>query len=288
MPGVVALTSLRPDLGLESQVGGLGVMDIRHPEAAEQLLGRWSDEPVLVLCTQADLDNARSVVALAATRFPSLRASVEALPGPSLTLAEFGRRAAAQPDLVSSVAALDSLREAAWIAAWLPQVRKLATVSPSMGQHLRSYLPGAGFLVEFAPDPHVTTLTGPRAQGRAKQSQPRRAKSRGAEPADFSGHTLVHSSTDISWLVDDVRRSLNLGAAERGEPLHDVVDAHGSSRVVEFVTVRPDLESDIHRRLSHAVECAACGAHHPRSVCPWCGMTTDQPLLATPDQGATW
>lgn len=288
MPGVVALTSLRPDLGLESQVGGLGVIDIRHPEAAEQLLGRWSEEPVLVLCAEADLDQARSVVALAATRFPSLRASVEALPGPSLTLSELGRRAAAQRDLASSVAVLDSLRESAWIAAWMPQVRKLATVSPTMRQHLRSHLPGAGFLVEFAPDPHVTTLTGPRAQGRAKKSQPRRTRSRGAEPADFSGHTLVHSATDISWLVDDVRRTLNVGGAERGEPLHDVVDAHGSSRVVEFVTIRPDLESDIATRVSHAVECAACGAHHPRSVCPWCQMTTDQPLLATSDQGATW
>lgn len=276
MPGVVALTSLRPDLGLESSLDAMSVVDIRHPEAAEELLGRWVAEPVIVLCTLRDLDSVRAMVALAATRYPRLRAAVEVVPGPSLALAEIGRRAAAQADLVGSLAALDSLRESAWIAAWMPQVRTLSTVSPSVGQHLRSFLPGAGFLVEFSPEPHVTTLTRPRQQGRAKQ--------RGVAPV--SGHLLVHSASSVSWLVDDVRRALGAGPVETGQPLHDVVDAHGSERVVEFVTIRPDLADDVAARRAAAAECAGCGTPHPRSVCPWCAMTTAPPLLATPDQGA--
>ncbi|MBT0772628.1 hypothetical protein KIH74_27035 [Kineosporia sp. J2-2] len=48
-----------------------------------------------------------------------------------------------------------------WSGAWTPTVSKLGRPAPSMGQHLRSLLPGPGFLVRQGDDPEVFNAVRP-------------------------------------------------------------------------------------------------------------------------------
>ena len=264
----VLVSSLRSELGVSGTHDGLLVADLRHPDAVETLLGgihRDGELPV-VTCRAADLEDVRRLVTFASVRYPGLRAAIEPLPGSPLCV---GVISSLVDDITSDthtppadvlawrLAALDLLREQVWSAVWLPTVAGLDEPTPGLAKHVRSWLPGSGFLAVHAPTPAVSPASSAPLKGIDERSD----------------SALIHSTPSRhTWVVDAMRDAIKPASVSELTTVREPIDAFGTAEAIEFVTVplafhthsRPDPRS--------VVECEACGTRHARSICPVCRM----------------
>ncbi len=131
---------------------------------------------VLVLTEERHTAALARQSSLLAARGDNVPLATRALPhGPLAVrlLAEYVADEDVSPAL--AVALLDEVAADTFSAAWVPSVARLSSPSPSLGQHLRSWLPvGAGFLIEHAPLTRVSAVSG-RAAGEPRDRPAGRA-----------------------------------------------------------------------------------------------------------------
>ncbi len=260
---MVLATPLRSSLGLSGEHDGLAVVDLRHPDAVESVLGRLhagGDIPI-VTCAAADEEAVRRLITFTQVRYPGFRACLEPLPGTPLAV---GVVSSLVDDLHGDdvfawrLAAIDHLRESLWSAVWLPSVTGLTSPTPSMLQHVRSWLPGSGFLAVAAPEPHVA----PASKGpiRGVPARPDAA--------------LLHSPlARPTWVVDSVARALQPQSVNSVETIREQIDVYGTEAAVEMVAVPVAFASTSRPDPDRVVACVACGARHARRHCPVCKMS---------------
>lgn len=272
----VLVTALRSDLGVSGEHDGLLVADIRHPDAVESLIGfiHRNGELPLVTCRDADHQAVRRLLTFASVRYPGLRACLEPLPGTPMCVGvisslvdDIDADATTSPAdvLAWRLSALDLMRDEVWSAAWLPSVAGMADPAPSLVQHMRSWLPGSGYLAVHNPTPEVIPA-------------PRAPITRLDERSD---HALIHSSSTTPWVVGAVRDALRPASVSELSTVRDPIDSFGTAKATELVAVplsfhtrsRPD-----HRDIT---TCVACGIRHARTSCPVCRMSVPStPSLA--------
>jgi hypothetical protein len=150
-----------------------------------------------------------------------------------------------------------------WAAVWLPSVAKVESPAPSLTQHLRSWLPGSGFILEYGRNARVHTA----------ERLPLPALDAAA------GLQLVHATGGApAWLlaalVEALRPSSQIQAASWRAP----EDAYGTETAAEFVALPPDPISLLPEvtRTHQFVECDGCGLRHAARVCPFCAMAVHQ------------
>jgi hypothetical protein len=270
---MVLATPLRSSLGLSGEHDGLAVVDLRHPDAVESVLGRLhagGDVPI-VTCAAADEEAVRRLITFTQIRYPGFRACLEPLPGTPLAV---GVVSSLVDDLHGDdvfawrLAALDHLRASLWSAAWLPSVTGLSSPAPTMLQHVRSWWPGSGFLAVAAPEPRVVPA--------------RSAPITGVEARP--DHALIHSPlARPSWVVDAVANALQPQSVSAVETVREQIDVYGTEAAVEMVAVPVSFASASRPDPASVVACSACGARHARPTCPVCKMTA---LSGRETQGA--
>ncbi|TXL61994.1 hypothetical protein [Aeromicrobium terrae] len=270
---MVLATPLRSSLGLSGEHDGLAVVDLRHPDAVESVLGRLHDggDVPIVTCAAADEEAVRRLITFTQIRYPGFRACLEPLPGTPLAV---GVVSSLVDDLHGDdvfawrLAALDLLRASLWSAVWLPSVTGLSTPTPSLFQHVRSWLPGSGFLAVAAPEPRVLPA--------------RSAPVSGVEARPDSA--LIHSPlTRPTWVVDAVAKAVQPQSVSAVETVREPIDVYGTEAAVELVAVPVSFASASRPDSAAVVACPACGVRHARPTCPVCKMSA-QPGRAT--QGA--
>ena len=265
----VLLGLLRPELGVSGDHDGLLVADIRHPDAVESLLGGIfrNGELPLVTCRSADFEAVRRLVTFASVRYPGLRATIDPLPGSPLCVGVISSlvdditadaHTPASDVLAWRLSALDLLSEQVWSAVWLPSVAGLDEPPPGFAKHVRSWLPGAGFLAIHNPTHEVVSAS--------------RAPITGLEERPDSA--LIHSAaTQHAWVVDAMRDAIEPASVSELATVREPIDSFGTSEAIELLTVPLSFHAHSRPDPDAITECGACGVRHARSTCPVCRMS---------------
>ena len=278
----VLVGSLRPELGVSGDHDGLLVADVRHPDAVESLLGGIfrNGELPLVTCRNADLEAVRRLVTFASVRYPGLRASIDPLPGSPLCVGVISSlvdditadaRTPAADVLAWRLAALDLLRKQVWSAVWMPSVTGLDDgPQPGVAKHVRSWLPGAGFLAVHCPTREVVSAS--------------KAPITGLEERPDSA--LVHSAaTQHPWVVEAMRDAIQPASVSELTTVREPIDSFGTAEAIELLTVPLSFHAHSRPDPGAITECGACGVRHARSTCPVCRMSA-QPRGVAPMEAA--
>lgn len=268
---ILLVTSLRSSLGLSGTHDGVTVADIRHPDAVENALASLarSADAIMVTCAAPDLDEVRQLMTFASIRFPDMRTCIEPIIGPPLALGvisslvdDVSTNADENEGFAWQLSAMDYLRTRVWSGVWLPSVAKLIFPSPSILQHVRSWLPDSGFLAVFDQHPRVIGA--------------RRAPIEGLQPRPDAA--LIHSpSAGNTWVVDAVKTALDARSVSEMTSVREPVDSFDIPDAVEFVSVPLSFYTDSRPRPEAVHSCQGCGLHHARVVCPLCKMSTPMP-----------
>lgn len=202
----------------------------------------------LVLAEQRDALVLRRICAGVAVSGDAPPVAGLALPHGPLALTVLGALATASPASPACLLTwLDGVARSVWSAAWLQTVSGVEDPSPSLGQHVRSWLPGGkGFLLEHAPVSRVTRVR----DGRS--AAPSGPVPEGAETLPMAALSIARQRSAGQHL---------LAEASAAHP------RYGTS-VVELAT-QPD---PLPPRPQEAglPSCPVCGIPLPREVCPYC------------------
>ncbi|MDX6277919.1 MAG: hypothetical protein QOJ72_2047 [Nocardioidaceae bacterium] len=266
---IVLVAPLRSSLGLSGSHDGLPVADIRHPDAVETMLAGFmhgGDTPI-VTCSVADVEEVRTLLSYTSVRIPGFRAALEPLPGTPLAVGVVSSLAddLTDPDgdtLAWQISALDYLRARIWSAVWLPRVSGLTTPAPSLFQHMRSWLPGSGFLAVHGD--------GTKKSGRVLNA--RHAPVTGLDPRPDVA--LLHSTLQHpTWIVPAVATALAAQSVSDVSTVREQIDTYGTTHAVELLGVPASFHADTKPDPQSISACNACGTRHARTACPLCGMT---------------
>lgn len=145
----------------------------------------------------------------------------------------------------------DLVIERSWSCAWVPSVAHLNEPEPTLRQHLRSVLPGPGFVVLHQPRPRVVPVG---AIGAAPLAAERRRELLvgGDVPAEVMSRVIAESGTSEQRRV----------AA--------VVDAravYGTAEAVELAA--PPAVPD-HDAVAPTGVCPSCSSPLAAPACPFC------------------
>ena len=205
--------------------------------------------PVLIAGTESQEYEVRRHATLATARWPELQVAWRAVPAAVLAVAN-GAAMAARSGLEPGLAVryFDLVLERTWSGAWVRSVARLSGPVPTLGQHLRSWLPGAGFLMLHPPRSKVLSVT------------------------DLAG---------VAAPVPSERRSMLLVGGAPPQRVTTSVMAMAGATAHHTVAAVADAERQYGTR--HAVELVgapfrlADGALQPTGECPSCSLR-----LATP------
>jgi hypothetical protein len=258
---------LMPELGVGTVRDGVRYADVRHGAAVTDALDELTRGPtgVVVLCSDADARAVRREVALSSVALDSV-AVVIPVRYPALgiaVLAALVDEAGRHTEPGEQLAFLHRLRDMMWAAVWLPSVAKVESPAPSITQHLRSWLPGSGFILEYGRNPRVLTAERPPLPALDA-------------PA---GLQVVHAAGGTPpWLLPALAEVLRPSAQIEAASWRAPQDAYGTEAAAEFVALPPDPISLLPEvsRTHQFVECDGCGLRHAARVCPFCAMAVDQ------------
>jgi hypothetical protein len=217
------------------------------------IMPQWlEDEAVMRLdMARSMLDTER--VAVHRTALPPLAATVLAslasACGPSLPSA----------GLLASL--LEDLEAELHVFAWLGSVAGLSNPSPSIGQHVSSFVPGSAYGVSSWPEPAVHRL---------KPGQPSVPLPEITRPSRL---VVASHGGDAGWLTDTVNSALGGLPVVHVEPTPRGPKWWGTSKLVEGVVYPIDC-AELAADLMAEVEpwaCRWCNELIARSPCPFCG-----------------
>lgn len=181
--------------------------------------------------------------------------------GPLALLLAARNTAHVASDAGSAPLSFDSIAANTWSGAWLRSVARLNRPSPNLLQHMRSFLPGEGYVVELGSAPTVTAV-------RRLQKRPR--------PYDFAqgprgplvmSHELPQTTLEVVATTTGYEGEFVMegheGAAER----------FGSTDAIELAVLpQADPTPQVHR-----VTCPACELTIPAPLCPFCHVRAQLP-----------
>jgi hypothetical protein len=145
-------------------------------------------------------------------------------------------------------------------ATWTPAVGGLAEPPPSLGQHLRSWLPGSSFVVLLHPSPAVVKTSAlPRTLGWAGAVEATRTE------------LMVAGELPPSAL-DRVSKLAGTTTVRPVEPIGPTHARFGSARAVEMCAL-PDRVEELVGPISEA-RCPSCLMLSPSWLCAFCKRST--------------
>jgi hypothetical protein len=151
------------------------------------------------------------------------------------------------------------------VAAWLGRVSGLRRPSPSVGQHVRSLVPGAGFLAVLQPEELVRPLKAEDTP--ADLPLP-------ATAADRPRELLMapHPGTDVDWVTERANPALGDLRLRELDPTAAGASWWGTDRLIELVAYPTDVEA-LARRVAPTTlqRCGWCREPIAQQPCPFCG-----------------
>lgn len=259
---VLLVGKLRPDLGVAGRHDGLPVADVRHLDAVQSAVAEFgADGALFVSCLREDLAEVRRCLALVSVGLPGITTVLEPVFGSPLAVAVGSALvggAGPEARTEQQLAAFDLMRSTLWSAVWLPRVSKLADPSPSMMQHVRSWVPGGGFLAVYDSSPRVVRAGNPPLKG--------------LERAPKGAMLVTADSGAPSWVRQHLASAVHPLSTAELRSWRNPADAFGVAEAGEYVLVPAQLLEIAKLTPDVVTNCRGCGIRHPRPVCPFCGM----------------
>ena len=244
---------LLADAGSESiTFSGVSVVAADGPMALSDGLDRLGPGPVLVVAPRSLAEPLRLGLTVAAGRRPDL-----ALTGtvsdhaPLAILSALALALTTTDEPAVGVELAHRLLAQAWSGAWSGSVAKLENPSPRLAQHLRSMLPGAGFLIRQAPLPQV--LGPPRP-----------------DDVPSVGRDRVLLVEDGAVPPEFVRRLSETESVSAVRPVAlpgRWTSVYGSDRTGQLALMPAAPQTLIGSITQH---CPTCGLNQVAAVCPFC------------------
>lgn len=179
-------------------------------------------------------------------------------------------------DPALALAALEAQVAASWALTWFPRVAGLHFPTPSLGQHMRSWLPGSGFVARFDDEPiTVHAADQPLTDLEMELTPGTRAVRYGPVPLDVVGSFAAKTGHRVEtvYVVD---ADLELGHHSW----------YGISRVAELAAVppRPGEPGAIPPPPAFGT-CTSCGWQSAGPNCPFCRVRVQaDPVIARGDR----
>lgn len=250
------LTKASYDVVAGATGGGVEPLDPDDPLALAAAVSESSGH-VLVVGTAVQEQSVRMLASFAVARWPALPVAWRTAPVAALAVAN-AAAVAARSGLPPSLAVhcFDLALQRIWSAASVSSVAGLQHPSPSLGQHLRSWIPGGeGFLVVHGPRPTVLAVQSAREQGVPMNDGLRRlllVSGRASNKTVDAATTLAGTSgvREVGQIVDPRRQ-------------------YGSNRVVECVGL--PTSDDAATSVPPVIgECPSCSLPLATPACPFC------------------
>jgi hypothetical protein len=209
--------------------------------------------PVLITGTRAQEQAIRTMATFAVARWPESRVAWRTAPVAVLAVAN-AAALAARSGLVPSLALhlFDLLIERTWSCAWVRSVAGLPAPSPTLGQHLRSWLPRAGFVVLHQPRAQVVAVSG-------------------IDPVPIAisdRRTMLLVGGDAPpEVVDKVAAMAGASTYQKVPAIADGKLHYGTANAAELVG-SPIVPED--RALLPTGECSSCSMPLATLACPFC------------------
>ncbi|MCL3859943.1 hypothetical protein [Actinotalea sp. K2] len=148
------------------------------------------------------------------------------------------------------------LERRTWSGAWLPTVARLEQPAPSLGQHLRSWMPsGAGYLATLSGEPGVVRVGRP-----VRASEPVLARSALVCAGEAIPAPALQDALELAGAHEHIELpGLSLDARGR----------FGTARAVELLAL-PAGDVIPYPRVETLDRCAVCGAVVPQEFCQYC------------------
>jgi hypothetical protein len=141
---------------------GVNIVPVGDPIILLDAVSRTGARNFLIVAAPASAEFLHGAVTIVAGRRPDLSLSsliTEHSPLAVLSALTLARAATDEPAI--GVELTRRILDHSWSGAWVGSVAKLNRPNPRLGQHLRSLLPGGGFLVRQSPDPAVLSAARP-------------------------------------------------------------------------------------------------------------------------------
>jgi hypothetical protein len=241
--------------------------DASDPAAILQTLAT-GDEPTLILGEHVLEAQVRGQAAVLGDRDENRPLALRVLPHGPLAISALAWMAAEQwqdldPGLF--VHTFDIAAQFTFSATWTPTVAGFDQPEPSLAQHLRSWLPGAAFVVLHHPEPSVlgasrlpTQLSWPGGMTAAR------------------GELLVSGELPAS-VAERVARLAGTSTVRQVQATASARERFGSVRAVEMCAVPTQPETLI-GPISEA-RCPTCQMLSPNWLCPFCKRSTAPVVL---------
>lgn len=155
--------------------------------------------------------------------------------------------------------------------AWLRSVAGLAHIDTSMGDHVKSYLPG-GFMVSAAPRHGVHRITG---------GAP--VPDLGRRPADPIQVLATRCEGDLGWFQQKLMGEVRPAVVTFTQPQSLSAEFWGAKKYLEYVAFSGHPEALSHLVATTECEpCPWCAEPVGVRICPFCRMTQEPPAPAEP------
>lgn len=237
---------------------GVAVVPAGDPIALVDAVNRAGTEHCLIVAPPALAAALHLGVTIVAGRRPELMISsmiTEHAPLAILSALALARAATDEPAI--GVELTRRLLANSWSGAWTASVAKLDSPNPSLGQHLRSLLPGSGFLLRQAPEPAVLGQPHPDD----------------VPPAGRDRVLLVQDDGVPTPIAERLAAAEGVTAVRQVALPGDWLSVYGTDRVGQLALMPADphtlINAPTHR-------CPACRLELITGVCPFCHVVADE------------
>jgi hypothetical protein len=239
---------------------GVSVVPAGDPMMLTDGVERVGAGHVLVVAPRALMRPLRIGVTIAAGRRPDLALTwLASEHAPLALLSALALAQAATDDPAVGVDLTRKLLTSSWSGAWTHSVAKLGEPTPRFGQHLRSMLPGAGFLIRHSPRPAVLS----------------RGRTDDVPKAGLNRVLLVQDGAVPASITQRLSKSEAVSAVRQVVLPGTWASVYGTDRSGQLALMPADPQLlMVHPELS----CPACRLSQTASSCPFCRVV-NQPLV---------
>jgi hypothetical protein len=234
------------------EFSGVTVTPLGDPMMLVDLTERLGTRWLILAAPTALATKAGTAASVAASRWPDL--SIARIVSPHAPLAILSALALAARTVQAPAQTADlvnRLLDHSWSGAWMTSLSHLTSPAPTLMQHVRSIVPGSGFLVRQSPDPAV--LSGPRDDDVA--------------PAGFERVLLTQHDAVPSQISRRFADRPGISAVRQVSVPGDWNAVYGTGRVGQLA-VMPAEPRELVRTVDR--RCPVCGLDLPSELCPFC------------------
>jgi hypothetical protein len=232
-------------------VGGVTILPAATPAGVAEAIAGVARGPVVVAAPLSLADTAATALTFLAANWPELPgARVVSGHAPLAILSALASAQAQGGAATFAVRLVEELLRHSWSGAWVASLTRLSRPAPTIAQHVRSLLPGAGFVLRQEPSPAVLGAV------------------RGTDVPSAPVSRFLLTEEGVPAHLTEAVAHAGHAAGVRQVTIPGVwTSVYGTSRSTQLALVPADPSVF---RFGHGYDCPSCRQPQPEDRCPFC------------------